>query len=95
MFQIFNLLKTLLLLLAIVAIGEATHGIDHLDSSDISELDTNDDRSYFLNIVGILFIFAVVINLAWLGVNIACLVGLHKVIFLHFAISFYALASVS
>ncbi|CAK1542745.1 unnamed protein product [Leptosia nina] len=79
---IFNTLNTLGLLAVTTIIGVTTHGFDHYDPPDLDDTTTGPmieavERPY-LNNIGVLLLVILAVNVAWLAINIACLVGLHK-----------------
>lgn len=80
---IFNTYHTLALLTLTTYIGITTHGFDHFDSDRprmVSDQvpDIESVERPFLNQVGILLMVVLCANIAWLMINVACLVGLHK-----------------
>ncbi|XP_073954218.1 uncharacterized protein [Choristoneura fumiferana] len=80
---VFNTYHTLALLTLTTYIGITTHGFDHFDSDRPREVsdqmpDIETIERPFLNQVGILLMVVLCANIAWLMVNVACLVGLHK-----------------
>lgn len=88
-------LQTLALIALTTFIGVSTHGFDHFDyragsprslSSDIEILQDSTDMPVpediqhpFLSQIGFILAVLLVANLSWMIINIACLVGLHKV----------------
>ncbi|XP_063537672.1 uncharacterized protein LOC134747044 [Cydia strobilella] len=80
---VFNTYHTLALLTLTTYIGITTHGFDHFDSDRprmVSDQvpDIESVERPFLNQVGILLMVVLCANIAWLMINVACLVGLHK-----------------
>ncbi|XP_028164863.1 uncharacterized protein LOC114355991 isoform X3 [Ostrinia furnacalis] len=68
----FSSLQVLGLLVVTTYVGVATHGFDHFDRP----YDTIEVKS--VNQYGLQLIAILCFNVAWLAINIACLVGLHK-----------------
>ncbi|XP_063384550.1 uncharacterized protein LOC134670664 [Cydia fagiglandana] len=80
---VFNTYHTLALLTLTTYIGITTHGFDHFDSDRPNMVsdqvpDIESVERPFLNQVGILLMVVLCANIAWLMINVACLVGLHK-----------------
>ncbi|CAH0663475.1 unnamed protein product [Chilo suppressalis] len=80
---VFNAFHMLALLALTTYIGLTTHGFDHYDPEDLRFINSNPStvESYerpFLNQIGLLLLVILSVNLVWLVINIACLVGLHK-----------------
>ncbi|KAJ2945119.1 hypothetical protein O0L34_g9179 [Tuta absoluta] len=79
----FNTFHTLALLTLTTYIGISTHGFDHFDSDRPREIsdqvaDIESVEKPFLNQIGVLLMVVLCANVAWLIINVACLVGLHK-----------------
>ncbi|XP_068622934.1 uncharacterized protein [Battus philenor] len=84
---VFNSIHTFLLLVLTVFIGYATHGFDHIDS-DRDEFIGDGVTDRVMNIssfdkpvltnMDILLMAVLFANICWLGINVACLIGLHK-----------------
>ncbi|XP_047998610.1 uncharacterized protein LOC125235982 [Leguminivora glycinivorella] len=80
---VFNTYHTLALLTLATYIGITTHGFDHFDADGprvVSDQvpDIESVERPFLNQVGVLLMVVLCANIAWLLINVACLVGLHK-----------------
>ncbi|KAL0829579.1 hypothetical protein ABMA28_003090 [Loxostege sticticalis] len=79
---VLNTFHTLALLTLTTYIGITTHGFDHFDSRprelSIKSPEVESVERPFLNQIGLLLLVILCANVAWLIVNVACLVGLHK-----------------
>ncbi|XP_026328078.1 uncharacterized protein LOC113236285 [Hyposmocoma kahamanoa] len=80
---VFNTFHTLALLTLTTYIGISTHGFDHFDSDGPHEVlnevpNIESVEKPFLNQIGVLLMVVLCANVAWLMINVACLVGLHK-----------------
>lgn len=82
-----NLIATVLSIIAITGItlvlGYATHGFDHFDQPTEINLQQHPEFSKnslrnFLILIEIFIAIALLMNFAWIVVDIACLIGVHK-----------------
>ncbi|KAG6442938.1 hypothetical protein O3G_MSEX002574 [Manduca sexta] len=79
-FQLINTYHTLVLVTIATFFGVYTNGFDHIDSEPVTSSydDDVDDQKSLYTVIGVLLMLVIIVNVLWLIINIACLVGLHK-----------------